>query len=207
MTATDVVGVVLVAGKSERMEAGRLKQLLPFGETTMAGLAVASAEASRLDRVVVVTGREDEAVAAALQLGRSVVVRNDRYEAGNVTSLLVGVDAAGEYGAIVLLLGDMPGVTPDIIDRFVDVWREERPWAALAVYDDGVPNHPFLLSAAAVAAMPQTSGSKVLWRHLVEAPPGPVATLSFSRAAPVDVDTWADYQAALDQLGLAELSE
>ncbi len=70
----------------------------------------------------------------------------------------------------------------------------------MAVYDDGVPNHPFLLSAAAVEAMPD--GPKVLWQMLVEDPPQPVARLNFDGEAPVDVDTPEAYVAALRQLGI-----
>lgn len=202
MSSGEIAGIVLVAGRSERMASPMPKQLLRFGERTMASLAVANAEASRLDRVVAVTGRDAAAVAATLAPQRAVVVENPEYQRGNVTSLLRGVEAAGDAAAILLLLGDMPGVSPEIIDRFVDVWRDSEPWAAVAVYDDGVPNHPFLLSAAALTAMAATDGSKVLWRLLVADPPMPVAEVHFGRAAPVDVDTMEDYRSALRQLGL-----
>lgn len=205
MTRDEIAGIVLVAGASERMAGPAPKQLLPFGDHTMAALAVTNAEASRLDRVVAVTGAAADEVAASLAPARATVVHNPGYAAGNVTSLLTGVEHAGGAGAVLLLLGDMPGVTSDIIDRFVAVWRKAHPWAAVAVYEDGVPNHPFLLSADAVATMERlaTHGSKVLWTLLVEAPPEPVAEVRFSRAAPVDVDTVADYEAALRQLGLS----
>jgi CTP:molybdopterin cytidylyltransferase MocA len=205
MTTDEIVGVMLVAGKSERMGGSVPKQLLPFGDRTMAARSVANAEASRLDRIVAVTGAEADRVAASVTACRTTLVHNPDYARGNVTSLLKGIAAAGAPGAVLLLLGDMPGVTPDIIDRFVEVWGEDRPWAAVAVYDDGVPNHPFLLSAAAIGAMTEmaTAGSKVLWRLLIEAPPRPVVEVRFARPAPVDVDTLDEYHAALRQLGLA----
>lgn len=204
MSGDEIAGVVLVAGKSERMAGPVAKQLLPFGDRTMAALSVANAEASRLDRIVAVTGAEADHVAASLMQGRATLVHNPEYVRGNVTSLLRGVAAAGAPGAILLLLGDMPGVTPDVINRFVDVWQEARPWAAVAVYDDGIPNHPFLLSASAVAAMTEMAraGSKVLWQLLIEAPPRAVTEVPFDQPAPIDVDTFADYHAALHQLGL-----
>jgi molybdenum cofactor cytidylyltransferase len=196
----EIVGVVLVAGSSARM-GSTTKQLLPFGDRTMAATVVQHAEASQLDRVVVVTGFEANAVTGTIGARRSTIVHNERYPEGNVTSLLRAVDAAGAAEAVLLLLGDMPGVDVAIIDKFVERWRESHPWAAVAVYADGVPNHPFLLSAAAVAALPQRDGSKVLWSLLVADPPQPVDRLEFAREAPVDVDTLADYEAALRQLG------
>lgn len=199
MSGGGIAGIVLVAGKSERM--GVTKQLLPFGDRTMAALVVANAEASQLDQVVVVTGHSAADVVASLACQRALVVHNDDYEAGNVTSLLCGIAAADDPDAVLLLLGDMPGVGVDIVDEFVDLWRHSSPWAAVAVYDDGVANHPFLLSAAAVAALPATTGSKALWTHLVEAPPQAVTQLRFTRPAPIDVDTIGDYDAALAQAG------
>lgn len=195
----EIVGVVLAAGSSERM-GGVPKQLLRFGPRTMAGVVVANAEASLLDRVVVVTGAAADVVAGSLGVRRATIVHNPDHAAGNVTSLLRAVDAAGSPDAILLLLADMPGVDSGVIDAFVALWRATRPWAAMAVYADGVPNHPFLLSSDAVAAMPQQDGSKVLWRLLVEDPPGEVHRLAFDRPAPVDVDTPEDYVEALAQL-------
>ncbi len=197
----DVVGIVLVAGESARM-GGAAKQLLRFGARTMAATAVAHAEASSLDRVVVVTGRDSDAVTGSLVSGRATIVHNPDYRQGNVSSLERGLAAAGQPAAIVLLLGDMPGVDRPIIDRVVAAWRRSAPWAAFAVYDDGAPNHPFLLSAAAIEAMRKLPGAKVLWRLLVEDPPEPVTQIHFDRPAPVDVDTPDDYVAALRQLGM-----
>ncbi len=202
----DVVGIVLVAGESERM-GGTLKQLLRFGDRTMAATTVACAEASRLDRVIVVTGREADAVTGALRPGRATIVHNADYSQGNVSSLERGLVAAPDAAAVVLLLGDMPGVDPVIIDAMAAEWRRSRPWAAVAIYDDGVPNHPFLLSRDAISEMRKLSGAKVLWRLLVEDPPQPVAEVRFDRPAPVDVDTPEDYIAALRQLGLRPPTE
>jgi molybdenum cofactor cytidylyltransferase len=196
----EIVGVVLAAGSSQRM-GSTTKQLLPFGDKTMVATVVQQAEASQLDRVVVVTGADARAVTGSIGARRATIVHNERYEQGNVTSLLRAVDAAGAAEAVLLLLGDMPGVDVAIIDAFVARWRESRPWAAVAVYAGGVPNHPFLLSAAAVAALPQQDGSKLLWSLLVANPPHPVARLEFAREAPIDVDTVADYEVALRQLG------
>ncbi len=197
----DVVGIVLVAGESERM-GGAPKQLLRFGERTMAAMVVANAEASHLDRIIVVTGRAADEVTGSLAAGRSTIVHNADYRRGNVSSLERGLEFAADPACVLVLVGDMPGVDPGIIDAMVEEWHRSAPWAAVAVYDDGAPNHPFLLSADAIAAMRRLPGAKVLWRLLVEAPPHEVAEIRFARAAPVDVDTPEDYVAALRQMGL-----
>ena len=197
----DVVGIVLVAGLSARFGHGVTKQLLHIGDRTMAAVAVANAEASQLDRVIVVTGNAAAEVAASLDEGRAEIAHNPSYEEGNLSSLRTGLAAAGDVAAAVVLLGDTPEVGPDVIDRMVAVWRDRGPWAAHAVYDDGVPSHPFLLSADAVAIVRALAGSKPLWSLLVEAPPEPVMSVLFDRAPPVDVDTASDHAEVLRRLG------
>ena len=48
-----IAGIVLAAGSAMRM--GEPKQLLPYRGSTLLNVVLASAEASRLDHVVVVT--------------------------------------------------------------------------------------------------------------------------------------------------------
>src|SRR5215207_10539616 len=119
----NVVGVVLGAGKSSRF--GTPKQLLPFGDTTLLGQAVRNANASALDRVVVVLGRASEELRATVDFGRAEVVENTSYGTGCASSLLAGLDAAGEgCDAIALLLGDQPGVSSQFIDHVIATWQQ-----------------------------------------------------------------------------------
>src|SRR5215210_9325542 len=96
----EIVGIVLGAGRSSRF--GAPKQLLPFGDTNLIGQVVRNANASGLDRVVVVLGRASEELRASVDFGRAVVVENTVYGTGCASSLLAGMDAAGEdCGALV----------------------------------------------------------------------------------------------------------
>jgi molybdenum cofactor cytidylyltransferase len=201
---SDTGGIVLAAGSSQRMGGDTTKQLLRFGGRTMVQSVVDTAESSSLDRVVVVTGANAAAVTAELVTSRAVVVHNADHREGNVTSLRVGLDALGSCAAVVLLLGDMPSVDMGIIETMLEHWRSHGSWGAVAVYDDGAPNHPFLLSAGAVDALGSTRGAKVLWRLLVTEPPHHVDRVRFHRPPPVDVDTPEDYLDALRQMGIAD---
>ena len=69
-----ITGVVLGAGRSSRF--GAPKQLLPFGDTTLLGQVVRNANASSLDRVVVVLGRASDELREKLDFGRAEVVEN-----------------------------------------------------------------------------------------------------------------------------------
>jgi molybdenum cofactor cytidylyltransferase len=185
-----VVGIVLAAGASERM--GRPKQLLPLAGTTLIDVVVQRVLASRLERVIVVTGSSHTAVAAALAPRHVEIAQNPSYVDGNLSSLRIGAAEVGHAAAVVLLLGDMPGVAPDTINEMMDTWDRLKPWAAVASYSDG-EGHPLLLSRAALDHSLTLEGPKALWRMLRLAPHGEVTHVEFDAAMPLDVDTPENY--------------
>ena len=189
-----IVGVVLGAGRSSRF--GTPKQLLPFGDTTMLGRVVRNANASELDRVVVVLGRASEELRGSVDFGRAVVVENTAYGTGCASSLLAGMDAAGEEcEALMLLLGDQPGVRTEFIDFALSKWRQERPWASVTSYR-GELGHPFIFAREAFGDLRGLHGDKAVWK-LIEAYPERVLRVEIDAALPPDVDTPEDYEIAL----------
>lgn len=193
-----VAGIVLGAGRSTRL--GRPKQSLPFGETTLLGRVVRDVEASSLDSVVVVVGGAAEEVCASLPAARARVVTNAAYASGCASSLRAGLDAVGPCDAVMLLLGDMPGVGAAIIDSVRAGWERHRPWSAVSSYR-GRLGHPFVFSADAFPTLRDLHGDKAVWK-IVEARPERVRHLVVDRPLPVDVDTWDDYLVACGDLGV-----
>ncbi len=124
----EIVGLVMAAGESTRF--GSPKQLLPFGDTALLGHVVRNVATSRLDRVIVVLGRSADELKAA-------VVDNRAYRSGCASSLLAGLDTLienAECAAVMLVLGDQPGVGTAVIDDVCNDWREHRPWVAVTSY-------------------------------------------------------------------------
>jgi molybdenum cofactor cytidylyltransferase len=197
----DVVGIVLAAGSSKRL--GRPKQTLAFGPGTLLAHVVVDVEASALDRVLVVVTGDEPDIAASLAPGRAEVVRARSEETGSCTSSLQsGLGEAGECAAIVLLLGDMPGVTPETIDPFVAAWRASPTWAAVTSYRDGI-GHPFLFSVEAFPALRSLHGDKAVWKIVDRESEERVARISVDRPLPQDVDTWDDYVEVCTAFGFA----
>lgn len=192
-----MVGIVLGAGASRRL--GRPKQTLPLGDTTVLGWVMREVEASSLERVVLVVGGGADEALAELSLQRSEVAYNNSYGEGCASSLLAGLDSAGDCEAIMLLLGDMPGVDAPLIDSVRSAWAGERAWAAVTSYEGGL-GHPFLFSAAAFPSLRALHGDKAVWK-LVERHPDRVCRLPVARPLPSDIDTWADYQEVVAALG------
>ena len=191
-----VVGIVLGAGSSRRL--GRPKQTLPFGDTTLLGWVLRDAEGSSLDRVILVVGGAADSALAAVTPARAEVAHNESYGSGCASSLLAGLDAAGAVDAVVLILGDMPGVDAALIDLVRDDWERDRPWAAVTDYE-GRPGHPMVFSAAAFPELRALHGDKAVWKLLDDGPER-FRRVPAGRALPLDVDTWEDYEAALRAL-------
>lgn len=184
------VGVILAAGLATRM--GRPKQLLPYRDTTVLGSVIAAARASRLERVILVLGAYGDDVLAAVDTEGIEVVHNPQPERGNLSSLLIAVAEAAAT-PILLLMGDMPGVTSAVIDEHVAAWYESPAWMRLTEYNDG-RGHPFLMSPDFVAGLSELEGPKPLWA-LTQAPA--TEALVVAQPMPVDVDTPEDYGEAL----------
>ena len=189
-----IVGVVLGAGRSSRF--GTPKQLLPFGDTTMLGQVVRNANAASLERVVVVLGRASGELRGSVDFGRAVVVDNTAYGTGCASSLLAGMDAAGkDCEALVLLLGDQPGVRAEFVDAVLSEWRSSRPWASVTSYG-GELGHPFVFAREAFEQLRGLHGDKAVWK-LIEAYPQRVHRVEIESPLPPDVDTPEDYELAL----------
>ena len=188
-----VVGVVLAAGSSTRM--GQAKQLLPFGGSTILQTVIESAEASLLETVVVVVAPGFDTV--SLSVSRAEWAVNPQPGEGNLSSLLVASDSwPGQ--AVMVLLGDMPGVGTEIIDAVLGAWDADPGYAAIASYTDG-EGHPFLLSDPFISSLPRHDGEKALWPLLQDEAQGEVRHIDIPFAKPIDINTEEDYRRALQR--------
>jgi molybdenum cofactor cytidylyltransferase len=187
-----IAAVVLAAGTSSRM--GRQKLLLPVeGGRPLVRCAVEPVVAAGLDDVVVVLGRDAEAVADALVGLRVRTVVNPRYAEGQSTSLRVGLDAlAPDTEAIVVALGDQPLADPGLIRQLVDVFRRGDASIVLPRYRDG-RGHPVLFGAPVFDELRAVTGDQG-GRVVIARDASRVAEVPVDAPTPPDVDTWADYE-------------
>ena len=193
MTGMRTAGVVLAAGASRRM--GRPKQLLPLGGRTLLDAVLATARRARLDEIVLVLGAEAERIAGTVDTGGvRVVVAADHAE-GMGASLRAGVSALGpEVERVVVLLGDQPRVTPELVDAVLDRHRDSGLSAAAACAG-GVPGPPVVADRRLWPQLLGACGDRGL-RSVLRANPEMVATLSVEGVT-VDVDTPDDYRRVL----------
>ncbi len=143
-----VAAVILAAGRSTRMQ-GVNKLLVEIdsddgGEPVIVRVAKA-ALASTAGPVIVVTGFEADKVKKALGGLDVSFADNPDFAAGLSTSLRTGISAVGEdaQGALVLL-GDMPRVSPGLIDALIERFHAEGAGAICRPVHEGRPGNPVL---------------------------------------------------------------
>jgi molybdenum cofactor cytidylyltransferase len=188
-----IAAVVLAAGTSSRM--GRQKLLLPVaGGQPLVRLSVERVLGAGLDDVLVVLGREADAVGAALSGLPVRLVVNPRYAEGQSTSLRAGLDALRpDTEAVVVALGDQPLPDPALVGRLVSAFRASGRPVAVPRYRDGRGN-PVLFGAGLLDELRAVTGDAG-GRAVVARDPGRVVEVPVDSPMPPDVDTWADYQA------------
>jgi molybdenum cofactor cytidylyltransferase len=192
-----VGAVVLAAGQSTRM--GRTKQLLPWGPHSIVGAVVRSLQTASLAPVVVVTGREREAVEASVSAAQipdrppvTFVFNPDFAHTEMARSLQLGLDGLPPNClAAFVALGDQPQLQPDVLARVQQRWRETQA-PIVAPFYRGQRGHPILFDQAvwpAVRALPPDANPRQLLQTLHQVEQVAVETDTILR----DVDTPDDY--------------
>lgn len=198
-----VRAVILAAGASARM--GRPKATLPLSHRadTFLSRIVRSLGAAGLPDIVVVTGAaEDEVRRAGGRYDRRVrFVHNARWQEGQLTSLLAGLDdnPTRDLEAALVTLVDVPLVTPETIAAVVHAWRHSR--APLVRPARGATHgHPVIFDRSLFdelrAADPARGAKSIVRAHAHEI----LEVAVDDPGAFVDVDTREEYAAMLAEL-------
>ncbi|MEW5421205.1 NTP transferase domain-containing protein [Amorphus sp. 3PC139-8] len=182
-----VAAVVLAAGRSSRM--GSPKMLATLEGIPLVRRVAEAAQASRADRVVVVTGNAGEEVAATLDGLDVARVHNRDFADGLSTSLKAGLAALpDEIEAAIVLLGDMPMIEPAMIDRLIDAFDPETGALIVVPTHDGRRGNPVLWSRRFFPELMAVTGDKG-GREVLEGYPDAIVEVELGQAAALDVDT------------------
>lgn len=118
-----VAAIILGGGRSTRMGSTN-KLTSEFNGKPMIAHVADAALASNADGIILVTGHEKDEVLKALAGRPMSYAHNPDYADGLSSSIKAGIKAATELDppvdAAVILLGDMPLVTADLINRLIE---------------------------------------------------------------------------------------
>jgi molybdenum cofactor cytidylyltransferase len=184
-----IAGIVLAAGFARRM--GRQKLLLDLRGKPVVRWSV-EAILPHAGDVVVVTGQDDAAVRAALEGLPVRFALNPRPQAGQGSSIAVGMAALKPWTAAVLIaLGDQPRLPEGVIPALVQAREETGRAIAVPVYR-GIQGTPVLFAGEVFGELAALSGDTGA-RAVVQARPERVARVEVDAPMPLDVDTPEDY--------------
>jgi len=197
-----ISGLILGAGASQRF--GEPKQLLPFAGTTLLGWVVSQAQqATGLDEVVVVLGRSAEEIRERVDFGSVKVVENRVFTEGCASSYRAGIGALDSRSeAMMIILGDQPGITPEIIDRAADEWRQTEAPIALCSYE-GRKGHPMIFARSLYEQLAELHGDKAAWK-LVDANAASVHEVQLAIPFPEDINTREDFERIASAMGATD---
>jgi molybdenum cofactor cytidylyltransferase len=169
---------------------GRNKLLANVRGKLLVRHAVDAARDGGLDPVIVVTGHEAEALRAALADADVTFVHNDAFSHGLSTSLRVGIGAVpGDCDGAMVLLGDMPDITPGLVRRLKAGFDPSRGRAIVVATASGKKGHPVLWARRFFAAIENLEGD-VGAKALMSAQADAIFELEAGNSAPLtDIDT------------------
>ncbi|MEZ5080328.1 MAG: nucleotidyltransferase family protein [Thermoleophilia bacterium] len=184
-----VTGLVLAAGASSRL--GRTKQLVEVGGRSLVVHAVDALSDGGVEEIVVVVGAHAESVASALPDHPQVrAVTNPDHHTGLASSLRTGLDAVGpDVDAVVVLVGDQPGISGDSVRAVVAAAAADPGFAAVAARYDDTRGHPVLLRREVLPrliALTGDTGAREVLRTI------DVLEVPVEGPAPPDIDTEDD---------------
>ena len=187
-----ISGLILGAGASQRF--GEPKQLLPFADTTLLGWVVRQVQhAQALDETIVVLGRSADEIRKRVDFADAQVVENAVFTEGCASSYRAGIAALDWHSeAIMIILGDQPGITPEIVDALAHEWRQSDAPIALCSYE-GRKGHPMIFARSLFEQLETLHGDKAAWK-LVDANASAVLEVALALPFPEDINTREDFE-------------
>ena len=133
--------VILAAGKSSRM--GRNKLLLEVEGRSVLDRLLDAVLASKVNDVVIVLGHKPGDITPIAESRSVRTVLNMDYGRGMTSSFQTGLFSI-QGDAVFLILGDMLGLTPELLDSMVDYMQSNPEALIVSPVFEGKRGHPSL---------------------------------------------------------------
>jgi molybdenum cofactor cytidylyltransferase len=207
-TSLSTAAIILAAGSSSRMTGGRHKLLLPLDDRPVLAHVIDATLASQAHPTIVVLGHQSDQVRSQIKhytIHHDItLIENTHYLQGMSTSLRIGIQTlltngyrngslSYEIDSALIVLGDQPLITPQVIDTLITAYRTAGTPIVAPLYK-GKRGSPVLFDKSLFAELIEVTGDEggrtVLERHHQE-----VELIEIGDAlANYDVDTWEAYE-------------
>ncbi len=144
-----ISAIILAAGEASRM--GKLKQLLPWEDSTILGTVIKNIQESELDgQVRVVLGAESERIKEELADYNCQFLTNPDYTRGMFSSVMTGIkNLPINTTGLLFMLADQPLVTTDIYNQLISYFKKEEPLLLVPSYNQR-RGHPLIISSTLI---------------------------------------------------------
>jgi molybdenum cofactor cytidylyltransferase len=183
-----IAAILLAAGRSTRMGANKL--LEPLSDKVLVRHVADAVAASRASPMIVVTGFEAERIETALSGCNAQFVYNPEFARGLATSLKAGIGSVpATSSAAIVILGDMPFVTSQMIDQLIVSFESMPEASAVIPTREGEWGNPVLLSRKLFSEVGNLEGDAGARKLLLAHKKSVVEVASDGDAVLVDLDT------------------
>lgn len=182
-----IAAIILAAGQSRRMGDTNKMTVEVSGKSMVRHVGEAVCNSS-IKSANVITGYKPDEVEKAL-LGLEITLHNNPdYEQGLSTSIACGIRALSDgVSSALIVLGDMPFVTSDMIDALAKT-ASENPNHIIVSTHEGKRGNPVLWPRAFFEELRSIQGD-VGARHIMAANQDRVIEVELGEAASLDLDT------------------
>lgn len=188
-----IAALILAAGPSTRL--GRPKQLEPWGGTTLLGSILDDIGRAPVDEIWVVVGANMESVLEGVDLGEAGLIENPEWEEGIASSIRAGLDALHRLSKAewaMLVLGDQPGIDPEVVIALVNKTRKTHSTVIVPKYRYA-RGTPMLIARSLWSRFISIEGDADPV-ELLKAHPDWVEEVWFENLTPRDVNTHTDVE-------------
>lgn len=190
----NIAAVILAAGQSTRMGADN-KLLLAYKNETVLSHVSGQVRAAGINTVLVVTGYQKDEVATALSGHDVTLIHNDLYEEGMSGSVKLAIEQLPEdIDAVIIILGDMPTVSANIIRKIVAAYNPAEGHLIIIPAHEGRRGNPILWDRAFFADFDRLEGDRGAKILLKDYPEYICEVDVGSEAIFCDIDTFEAYE-------------
>jgi len=194
----NIWAIILAAGESRRMKTP--KMLLPFHGMTIIEKVIENVRNSKAVNTVVVLGAERDRILKVIGHLSVIHCYNDNYTQGMLSSVICGFRSLPEdFDAAMVILGDQPGIGPEIINETINAYLTSGKSIVMPVYK-GSHGHPLLIDKKfrnEIEKLDPDEGLRSLYRKFTD---DVFEVLSDNPAVLKDIDTEEDYMNELKQI-------
>lgn len=186
-SSTKVSAILLAAGESKRM--GKLKQLMPLGNTTIVEQTIDNLLSSGVSEVIVVLGHRAEEVMKRVATRPIKIAVNPIYHQGMGTSIAAGLNLVDSRAqAVMLALGDQPFVDSQTLNRLIEEFDTHDKGIAIPTYQ-GRRGHPIIFSIKYKAQLSGLKGD-IGGREIIKEHPEDILEVAVEcEGIVIDIDT------------------